>query len=40
MGRLEFKEGPNQVMFKITGKNESSGGLGLDLTNIIFDLVE
>jgi len=40
MGRLEFTEGKNQVMFKITGKNDNSEGLGFDLTNIIFDLVE
>jgi hypothetical protein len=40
MGRLNFQEGPNQVMFKIVGKNEDSGGLGFDLTNIVFERVE
>ena len=40
MGKLHFNEGPNQVMFKIVGKNEKSGGLGFDVTNIIFDFIE
>ncbi|MFC2125927.1 glycoside hydrolase family 172 protein, partial [Bacteroidota bacterium] len=40
MGRFHFNEGPNQVMFKIVGKNENSRGLGFDLTNIIFDFAK
>jgi hypothetical protein len=37
VGQLEFNEGPNQIMFKIIGKNENSHGLGFDLTNIVFE---
>ena len=40
MGKLHFSEGPNQVMFKIVGKNGNSEGLGFNLTNIVFELIE
>lgn len=35
IGTLDLEQGPNNLMFKITGKNEKSQGLGFDLTNII-----
>jgi hypothetical protein len=35
MGTIELAEGPNNLLFKIVGKNEKSQGQGLDLINII-----
>lgn len=35
LGELSCAEGPNDIMFKITGKNPSSTGLGFDLVNIV-----
>ena len=35
LGRLELAEGPNNLMFKLVGKNEKSAGLGLDLVNVV-----
>jgi hypothetical protein len=40
MGTLELAEGPNNLLFKIVGKNEMSQGQGLDLTNIVCEKVE
>lgn len=39
-GKLDFEEGPNELLFKIVGHNENSSGLGFDLANIIFEKVE
>ncbi|MBN2136550.1 MAG: DUF2961 domain-containing protein [Sedimentisphaerales bacterium] len=39
IGTLDLNEGQNKLLFKIVGKNEKSKGLGLDLTNIICELV-
>jgi hypothetical protein len=35
LGTLELAEGPNNLMFKLVGKNEKSSGLGLDLVQVI-----
>ncbi|HTL59174.1 MAG TPA: glycoside hydrolase family 172 protein [Candidatus Limnocylindrales bacterium] len=35
LGELELKEGRNNLMFKLVGKNEKSSGLGLDLIQVI-----
>ncbi len=35
LGTLRLDEGPNNLMFKLVGKNEKSTGLALDLVNII-----
>jgi hypothetical protein len=35
LGRLELAEGPNNLMFKLVGRNEKSAGLGLDLVNVV-----
>ncbi len=40
LGTLELEQGPNQLMFKLTGHNEQSKGLGLDLVNIICERVK
>ncbi len=40
VGKLHFREGQNIVMFKIVGKNDNSEGLGFNLTNIVFELIE
>jgi len=40
MGILELEEGPNNLLFKLIGKNEASTGLGFDLTNIIFEKIQ
>lgn len=40
MGTLELAEGPNNLLFKIVGKNEKSQGQGLDLVNIICERVQ
>jgi hypothetical protein len=37
---LNLAEGPNRLLFKLTGKNAESQGLGLDLTNIICQRVD
>lgn len=34
LGTLSLEEGPANLMFKLVGKNEKSGGLGLDLITI------
>ena len=39
-GTLELSEGPNNLLFKIVGKNEQSEGQSLDLTNIICEKVD
>jgi hypothetical protein len=38
--RLVLAEGPNNLLFKIVGRNPKSQGQGLDVTNIICDKVE
>ena len=35
LGELELKEGKNNLMFKLVGKNEKSAGLGLDLIQVV-----
>lgn len=35
LGKLSLPAGPNNLMFKLVGKNEKSSGLGLDLVNVI-----
>ncbi|RJP28450.1 MAG: DUF2961 domain-containing protein [Candidatus Omnitrophota bacterium] len=40
VGALALEQGPNNLMFKLVGKNEKSGGLGLDLTNIVCEKVK
>ena len=35
LGELELKEGRNNLMLKLVGKNEKSSGLGLDLIDVI-----
>ena len=35
LGELDLKEGRNNLMFKLVGKNEKSSGLGLDLIQVI-----
>jgi hypothetical protein len=40
MGTLDLAEGPNNLLFKVVGKNELSQGQGLDLTNIVCEKVE
>jgi hypothetical protein len=35
LGKLALAEGPNNLMFKLVGKNEKSSGLGLDLIEVI-----
>jgi hypothetical protein len=35
LGTLELAEGPNNLMFKLVGKNEKSSGLGMDLIQVI-----
>jgi len=37
---LNLTEGPNRLLFKLTGKHAESQGLGLDLTNIICERVD
>ncbi|MFC1537583.1 glycoside hydrolase family 172 protein [Gemmatimonadota bacterium] len=39
-GTLQFKEGPNDLLFKLVGHNENSSGLGFDLANIVFEKIE
>ncbi len=40
IGTMEFKQGPNNLMFKLVGQNEQSKGMGFDLTNIVCEKVE
>ncbi len=40
IGTLELEEGPNNLMFKLTGKNDQSEGLGFDLRSIICEKVQ
>ncbi len=40
LGALHLEEGPANLMFKLVGKNEQSGGLGLDLITIQCSKVE
>lgn len=40
IGTLELEEGPNNLMFKLTGKNDQSQGLGFDLRSIICEKVQ
>ena len=35
IGTLDLNEGPNNLLFKLVGKEERSEGLGLDLTGIV-----
>ncbi|MBN2412454.1 DUF2961 domain-containing protein [candidate division KSB1 bacterium] len=39
-GTLELEQGANNLMFKLVGMNEKSGGLGFDLTNIVCERVK
>jgi len=40
VGTLNLNQGSNRIMFKLVGKNPESQGLGLDLTNIIFERID
>ncbi len=40
VGTLNLEQGPNNLMFKLVGKNEQSRGLGFDLTSIICERVK
>jgi len=40
IGTLELEEGPNNLMFKLVGKNDQSAGLGFDLRSIICERVQ
>ncbi|MHC4396623.1 MAG: glycoside hydrolase family 172 protein [Planctomycetota bacterium] len=40
VGTLELEEGPNNLLFKIVGKNKKSQALGFDLTNIVCERVK
>jgi hypothetical protein len=40
MGTLELAEGPNNLLFKIVGRNKESQGQGLDVTNIVCEKVD
>jgi len=40
IGTLDLEQGPNNLMFKLVGKNEQSQGLGFDLTSIICERVK
>ena len=40
IGTLNLEQGPNNLMFKLVGKNEQSQGLGFDLTSIICERVK
>lgn len=40
MGTLELAEGPNNLLFKVVGKNEKSQGQGFDVTNVICERIE
>jgi hypothetical protein len=40
IGTLDMKQGLNNLMFKLIGKNENSLGLGFDITNIVCERVK
>ena len=40
LGMLELAEGPNNLLFKVVGKNEKSQGQGFDVTNVICERIE
>ncbi len=40
VGTLDFEQGPNNLMFKLVGKNAQSEGLGFDLTSIVCERVD
>jgi len=40
VGTLELVEGPNNLLFKVVGKNEKSQGQGFDVTNVICERIE
>jgi hypothetical protein len=40
IGTLELEEGPNNLMFKLIGKNDQSQGLGFDLRSIACERVQ
>ena len=37
MGELDMKEGPNQVFFKLMGKNEKSSGMAWDVVTLVLE---
>ncbi len=37
MGEMDMKEGPNQVFFKIIGKNAKSTGMAFDLVTVTLE---
>ena len=37
MGELEMKEGPNQVFFKLMGKNAKSSGMAWDIVTLVLE---
>ncbi len=37
MGELELKEGPNQVFFKLMGKNAKSSGMAWDVVTLVLE---
>ena len=39
MGTLTMKAGPNPVFLKLTGKNDRSRGLGLDIASLVLERV-
>jgi hypothetical protein len=39
MGQLDLREGDNRVLFKLTGKNERSSGVGFDIYRITFEKI-
>ncbi len=39
LAKLPMTEGENVLMFKLTGKNPDSSGLGLDLASVVFERV-
>ena len=40
MGMLDLAEGPNNLLFKIVGRNKEAQGQGLDVTNIICEKMD
>ena len=40
VGTMDLEQGPNNLMFKIVGKNDNSTCLGFDLTNIVCEKME
>ena len=37
MGELEMREGPNQVFFKLMGKNAKSSGMAWDVVTLVLE---